>query len=184
MKQMMIDIETLGTGPAACVISVGVVAFSQTGVIDSQGWAIRPADWHGDIDGGTVQWWMKQNEAARTYSFNGEEKDISVALALGEFIRAHDIKECWANDPDFDIVIMKSWWSRVASRNHLNTGPFPIKYNGSRSFRTIKGEADRLGIAYGHVYNPATVAHHPVDDAANQARVVNFIRNQIVRAEK
>jgi len=184
MKQMMIDIETLGTSPSACVISVGVVAFSEQAIIDSAGWAIRSQDWHGDMDGSTIQWWMKQNEAAREYSFNGENKDIVVAMELAEFIRRHEVSECWANDPDFDIVIMKSWWSRVSSRNHLNTGPFPIKYNGGRSFRTIKGEADRLGIAYSHMYGSNTVAHHPVDDAANQARVVNFIRNQIVRVEK
>lgn len=185
MNSAMLDIETLGTGSDSAVISVGLVAFSEdAGIIASTGWAIRPEDWHGHIDPKTVKWWMSQNEAAQHFSFGGVTQDYFVAQAIASFVHIHKIEEVWANDPDFDVVILKNWWSRVAATHTVAAGFWPFKYNQSRSFRTITAEAKRLGINYDHIYDHKTVAHNPIDDAANQARVVNWIRAHLVKAER
>jgi len=182
MKSIMIDLETLGTAPDAAVISLGVVAFDlDKGVIASAGWGIKASDWHGKIDPATVQWWMGQSEAAREFSFKGYNPDVFVAQSLASFVANYGGDECWANDPDFDVVILRSWWERVAQKAAL--GRFPISYKHSRSYRTINAEAKRLGIDAHHIYDVASVAHNPIDDAANQARVVNYIRTQLVAAQ-
>jgi 3' exoribonuclease, RNase T-like len=183
MKSIMLDLETLGTGVNATVISVGVVAFDpDEGVIASAGWAIRSEDWHGEMDASTVKWWMKQNEAAQAYSFSGTWTAEDVAVRFADFRSIWGGDECWANDPDFDVVLLKTWWARTQARSKLTLPRFPIKYNEGRSVRTMRAEANRLGISTDHVYSPSSVAHNPIDDAANQARLVNFIRNQLVRA--
>jgi hypothetical protein len=183
VKSIMVDLETLGTGVNSCIISIGVVAFdADKGVLASEGWAIRHQDWHGKKDPDTIKWWMKQNEAAQDYSFGGTTTALTAANGFRDFHAAWGGDECWANDPDFDIVLLKQWWSRIVAETGWSLGKFPIRYNEGRSFRTLTGEAKRLGIDYSHIYGSATVAHHPVDDAVNQARVVNYIRNQLVKA--
>lgn len=187
MKSLMLDLETLDTGPDAAVISIGVCAFDQDrGIIASDGWAIRPDDWHGVKNPNTIVWWSKQNECARDYSFNGKTPAIFAALKLKEFIATYGSSdaecEAWANDPDFDIVILRNWWQRVEKDEGTSLGRFPIHYRSSRSCRTIYAEAKRLGIYYDAAYSMASVAHNPVDDACNQARAVIQIRNNLVGA--
>lgn len=177
MKSIMVDIETLATSPDAAVISIGVCAFDgDRGVIASDGWAISARDWHGEIDPQTVQWWSKQNEAAREFSFNGSAPAMDVAAAFSAFCSQYSGDECWANDPDFDLVILRKWWKRTRA-----PGNFPIHYREARSCRTIYAEGRRLGIMYdgwgGH-----SVAHHPQDDACCQARAVLAVRKHLIAA--
>lgn len=186
MKSLMTDVETLGTEPGSAIISIGICAFDQDqGIIASQGWAIRPSDWHGNIDPKTVQWWSKQNEAARDYSFNGTCPSLLAAQELFVFMNNYGGDELWANDPDFDVVLLKQWWLRVEHHHKFVLGNFPggpLRHRLPRSYRTIVAEGKRLGIPYDHAYNAASVAHNPVDDACNQARVVIAIRNHLTAA--
>lgn len=186
MKSLMVDVETLSVEVNACVISVGICAFDQDQKIyASEGWAIRAADWHGHIDPKTVQWWSKQNEAAREYSFNGVETSLNVAAALKLFMEKHGGDELWANDPDFDVTILKHWWERVEAHHKFHLGDFPggkLRHRLPRSYRTLVAEAKRLGIQYEDAYSMASVAHNPVDDACNQARVIIRIRNHLTAA--
>lgn len=186
MKSLMVDVETLGTEPGSCIISIGICAFSQDEtVIQSQGWAIAANDWHGDIDPKTVKWWMKQNEAAQDYSFNGNETSLNAALGFKDFMEQHGGDELWANDPDFDVNLLKQWWKRVETHHKYTLGPFPggpLRHRMPRSYRTLVAEAKRLGISYEHAFNMGSVAHNPVDDACNQARVIVAIRNNLIGA--
>lgn len=182
----MLDLETLSTKTHAAVISIGVCAFDQDQkVIASEGWAIRAADWHGHVDPKTVKWWMEQNEAARNYSFSGTTSSLDAALAYKNFVDQWGGDELWANDPDFDVTILKHWWERVQEHHRFILGDFPggpLRHRLPRSYRTIVAEAKRLGISTDHVFSPSSVAHNPVDDACNQARVVVHIRNHITAA--
>ena len=68
MSNLMLDIETLGTGPNSVILSIGAVEFDETGVISKFYEAIDPescTDWGLQIDARTVLWWMDQNDAAR-----------------------------------------------------------------------------------------------------------------------
>lgn len=186
MKSLMVDIESLSTGTQAAVISIGICAFDQDRkVYASEGWAIRAADWHGHIDPKTVKWWSEQNEAARNYSFNGTETSLNAALDLKAFMETHGGDELWANDPDFDVTILKHWWERVEHHHKFLLGNFPggpLRHRQPRSYRTLVAEAKRLGIPYEHTVSMTSVAHNPIDDACNQARVIVQIRNHITAA--
>jgi len=164
MKSVMVDIETLSTADDACVISIGLAAFDEHGVTRTLGIALDPKDWDGHINPTTVKWWMKQDEHAQQYSFNGKEKWQTATLLLQEFLA--DADEVWANSPQFDLTILKQWWGRHRS------DPFPVEYKAHRDCRTIFAEARRLGIELGDAYKMGTTAHNPVDDAANQARAI------------
>lgn len=186
MKSLMVDIETLDTEPGACIISIGICAFTQEdNVIASQGWAISDRDWHGTINPSTVKWWTKQNEAAREYSFNGSVTSLNAALELKAFMELYGGDELWANDPDFDVTLLKMWWKRVEHHHKYTLGNFPggpLRHRLPRSYRTLVAEATRLGIQYGGAFNHGSVAHNPVDDACNQARVIVRIRHNLVGA--
>jgi hypothetical protein len=187
MNSFMIDIETMSTNPEAAVISIGICAFNlEQKVVASDGWAIRSSDWHGEILPDTIKWWSQQNEAAREYSFYGHNTSLQAAVQLKQFFEQHRgagaIEECWANDPDFDLVILKRWWLRTEQIHKHTLGPFPIGFRASRSCRTMFDEAKRLGIDYNGAYGHATVAHNPIDDACNQARAVIQIRNNLIGA--
>ncbi len=186
MKSLMVDVETLDTEPGACIISIGICAFTQEErVIASQGWAISDKDWHGTINPSTVKWWNKQNEAAREYSFNGSVSSLNAALELKAFMELYGGDELWANDPDFDVTLLKMWWKRVEQHHKFLLGPFPggpLRHRLPRSYRTLVAEAKRLGIQYDDAFNMGSVAHNPVDDACNQARVIVQIRHNLVGA--
>lgn len=175
MKHAMIDIETLGTKPTSAVISLGVAIFDDKEVIETYGEAIDPAKFRGDIDPKTIAWWMQQGDEARAFSFGGKADPFNVAFNLKTLLAKHEVFEVWANDPDFDIVILRNWWEEISA-----AGKFPIGYKQPRAFRTIVGECRALD------YDPwkesgMFVAHNPIDDAGAQARVViaarRFLRN-------
>ncbi len=168
----MLDLEALSARHDAAIISIGLVKFDQAGVIDSAGWAFDLNKVTGHIDPGTVRWWMDQNEAAREFSFKGKEDPHQVAQHVKMFLAGTD--EVWANDPDFDHVILKSWWNALTPK----VGPFPIHHRAARSFRTLMAEARACSIdvesAFQHM-----VAHNPIDDAAAQARAVILVRKAL-----
>ena len=184
MNHAMIDCETLSLEPTACVISIGVAIFNDSEVIDSDGWAIDPRWWHGHIDPGTVAWWADPDrDGARELSFTGKHTDFDAAFYLKTFLAKHNADEMWANDPEFDMVVLKQWWKRIGynqvpGRAAQTAGDFPMHYKKSRSYRTINAEAQRLGHdTRAHWGN--CIAHNPVEDAVSQARVVVAARKML-----
>jgi hypothetical protein len=180
----MIDLETLSLDPNATVISMGAAIFNDEQVVESGGWAIDPRWWHGHIEPTTLAWWAHPDrDASREFSFAGNMTDFDVAFHLKTFLAQHNVDEIWANDPEFDLVVLKQWWKRVGhfqvpGRATQTGGDYPINYKKSRSFRTIMAEAERLG----HDMNDARgmyVAHNPIDDAVSQARAVIAARKAI-----
>lgn len=160
----MIDIETLSTSKHAAVLSIGVAVFDDTQVIDTNGWAVEMAalEGHGHILPSTLSWWMQQSEAAREFSFQGKCHPISMATELRPYIA--DADEVWANDPDFDCVILQNWWERMPRLN-----AWPVSFRKYRSVRTMMMLAKRYYIGTDHIWTGATT-HNPIDDAACQAR--------------
>jgi 3'-5' exoribonuclease Rv2179c-like domain len=170
MKQVMIDIETLSTNKHAAILSVGVAVFATEGaaagqIIDTNGWAVdMNAIGGGHIDPGTLAWWMKQDESARQFSFGGTHHPISIASELRPYIA--DADEVWANDPDFDLVILQHWWERMERLN-----AWPVSFRKYRSVRTMTAMAKRYYVETSHVWQGKT-AHNPIEDACGQARAV------------
>lgn len=167
MKRVMVDIETLSTDKHAAVLSIGVAVFSDTEVLVTDGWAMDMRDIDGHINPSTVAWWMKQDESAREFSFTGKHHPTSIASSLRSYLA--DANEVWANDPDFDLVILQNWWERMSAK--LDLGRWPVSFGKYRSMRTMKSLATRYYIDTSHVWSGKT-AHNPIDDATCQARAV------------
>jgi 3' exoribonuclease, RNase T-like len=166
IKRVMVDVETLSSRSDAAIISIGVARFDESGVLDTAGWALKESEVRGHIDPQTIYWWMKKSQAAKGFSFGGEEMAVNAAVGFRSFIE-QGCDELWANDPEFDCVIMRHWWDLTTQRQAL--GPFPVSFRASRSFRTLKalthGRVDITDCYTG-------IAHNPIDDAAMQARAV------------
>lgn len=172
MISAMLDLETLSTRHDAAIISIGLVKFDSNGVVDSAGWALDLSKVTGHIDPSTVAWWMGQGSFAQEFSFKGKEDPHLVAQHVKTFLAGCD--EVWANDPDFDHVILKSWWASLTPK----PGPFPIHHRAARSFRTLMAEARACSIDTAAAF-AGIVAHNPIDDAAAQARAVIQVRKAL-----
>lgn len=161
----MLDLETLSSKSDAAIISIGVARFDSGGVLDTEGWALDDSQVFGHIDPQTVYWWMKQSDAAKAYSFSGKAKPLDVAQGLIKFLGG--CTELWANDPDFDVVIIRNWWDHWQNI-YPQMGKFPVSFRASRSCRTLRALAPDCDVSMCYT----GVAHNPVEDAAMQARAV------------
>ncbi len=169
-RRGMIDIETLSSQSDACVISIGLVGFNDTEILHATSFAIHIDDWHGHIDPRTVKWWMDQSAEAQRFSFkNGNPVDATQARTrLIDFARDYCQDECWANGPQFDLVVLRNWWRRVTESDS-----FPIHYRTYRDCRTIWTAAREKGADIDSAWqHPGLIPHDPKSDAEAQARAV------------
>ena len=162
-KHIMCDLETLGTGPNAAVLSVALVVFEDYDkrfrTVDSYYGKTNKKTITGDIDADTVMWWMEQSDAARSElrTDSSTSPEYKVAHDVSEFLRAHSDALLWGNGASFDNVILRSLLKR-------NNKDWPIKYSDDRCYRTLKAmftEVDRP------VFRGTN--HNAWDDAVNQA---------------
>jgi hypothetical protein len=161
-----VDIETLATSNDAAVIAIGVAFFNADGVIEKFDFPIMPDDWIGKIDNDTVSWWMQQSDAARRATFGGSYTAGGAAALITNLFGIHSPKTVWANDPDFDLTILRTWWA--ALKPHAGAQP-PFHFRQHRSYRTIKDLASRAGFVYSPVSEGESTRHRAGDDAARQA---------------
>ena len=163
MKNVMIDLETLGTKPGSVILSIGAVKFGKEGLGDEFYAAIEldSATRSGlTIDASTVAWWMDQSEEARKVFTESPRDPLFAALKnLQTYLRKgcteSDVK-IWGNGADFDNVLL------AAAYDVVNL-PVPWKFYNNRCYRTMKSmsavpKPDREG-----------VHHNALDDAKYQA---------------
>lgn len=184
MKAAMVDIETLSTRHDAAVLSMGLVAFNETEILHSESIRLDMTKLYGHIDPATLKWWDSQPQAARDYSFGGSTSHEAAAGKFKTFIEQWGKDEVWANSPQFDLTILKSWWDHMPTFTHPTHRPgvWPIHYRTHRDCRTMFNEARRLNIKIDSAWKLDSVAHNPVDDAANQARAIIMIRQRLFPA--
>lgn len=91
MKDVSIDLETLGIGNDAMILSIGAVKFDpRTGEFGEPFYALIDTldtkHGGGSIDISTVHWWMNQSEEARNALFSPDMNDTRINLfqALAE----------------------------------------------------------------------------------------------------
>jgi hypothetical protein len=191
VNKLMIDLETLGTSRIdAPVVAIGVAVFNDEQVIHTAGWNIAPP-WSGSPDSRTILWWMSQSKEAQQATFATEGRVLPY-LAWNEFmaiVHQFEPKTVWANDPDFDVVLLQNWLAREQARppgpGHVFApaplGAWPFQYNQYRAYRTLReiagevGWTDEMNGAARGMY----VAHNPIEDAASQARAVIAMRRFI-----
>jgi exodeoxyribonuclease VIII len=164
MRDVMLDLETMGSGPNAAIVAIGAVAF------DIEARAIGPkfyslvdlttaVECGGVMDAATVLWWVQQKEAARIALVGDAATHIRAALAnfaswLAESIDAEP--RIWGNGAAFDNVILASAYRNAGQRQ-------PWKHWNDCCYRTVKA-------LYPAVKLERVGTHHiAVDDAESQA---------------
>lgn len=180
--ELMFDLETLDIKPMAVVLSLGAVTFERDGTIHDRFYRILKLQ--EQLDHGrttseeTLLWWMRQDPTARAEAFNPVRCPVPRALCeFSDFVANYNDPEAgkqgitrfWANDPDFDGVILKS----LADTYGVGV---PWGYNQLRAQRTI---VDESGL-YVKGFNPAVpiagLAYMPVYDCEFQVAVVTECR--------
>lgn len=141
MDSVMIDLETMGTGPNAAVIQIGAIVFnSKTGhakpdLFEVDVDLISALMAGGEVDGRTVRWWQDQGgpELKRP-------KEVRVALRdLASWFKKYpDLKRVWAQGPSFDVAILEGYYRRAGI-------PIPWGYSMPRDTRTVYDLAKERG---------------------------------------
>lgn len=180
---IMLDLETFGTTVGSSILSVGAVAF--TVLID--GSAQVTGEFYSVVsrkscraiglveDPGTLDWWQRQDEKARTVLRQCEMlvADTALPTVLSEFATfvtamgsSTSPATVWGNGADFDNALLQ----HAASRCGL---PPLWGHRQNRCYRTLKTLIpdffeDKLTLPQ-PVEPEGHIAHHAVHDARVQA---------------
>jgi exodeoxyribonuclease VIII len=169
MFEIMLDLETMGTGPNAAIVAIGAAAFCphERRVLGESFYmpvALASAVQGGGVmDVGTVQWWLQQGPEARAL-FGKEAEAMHINEALINFsiwaanVAGTDPKKVkvWGNGADFDNVILSSAYKRAGMIQPWGTF-------SNRCYRTIKSLYPEVTMERSGTH------HHARDDAISQA---------------
>lgn len=172
MQDVMIDLETFGTGTNALILSIGAQAFKlETQLMYPQRAIhlkidVEDAQRCGQvIDASTVMWWMKQSDAARGHLTIGYHHGLRDALnAFSDWLKAYGPNLVWGNGATFDISILTDAYNLLGIE-------VPWKFRDVRDMRTIVDMATRLGIAVPYV--KPVIEHDAQSDATAQVLWIN-----------
>ena len=141
-KEIMIDLETLGTKPDSVILSIAAVKFDAFDDYESR--AISPAelptlnllvdiDSQQDrtVDNSTLDWWSKQDPSVQQKVFCPDGR-VSFVNALDQLHRFvwNSGGRIWAQGTHFDITILEHAY-RSLDR------PYPWQYWQARDSRTV-----------------------------------------------
>jgi hypothetical protein len=166
MRDVMIDLETLGTRAGCVVLSIGAVAFDAvSGELGKEFYCVvstescQEAGLHVDSD--TVAWWSKQSEEARAVLYQAEESGLPLIMALTnftEYLSQFNLGSVriWGNGADFDNPILIACYAAVYKKAPWSP------WNG-RCYRTLKNLVKGPKLVRQGTY------HNALDDAKTQA---------------
>lgn len=167
LRDLMIDIETMGTDTDAAIISIGAVRFDlETG--DVGAFAHEPVNLHTSvdvgmkIDPGTVLWWLRQSrEAQDSWNVDSPKSLVSGLSVLSTLAKMEGgVYQVWANAPTFDCAILRTAFTKTGIT-------VPWKYYSERCVRTLIGLASEVGFDKQSVKRQGT-AHSALDDCYHQ----------------
>lgn len=160
MKDVMLDLETLGNGKNKCVCQIGACYFDRdTGEIGETLKINVDARSHvkhgGELDPDTVYWWLSQDKAAQQSILAEPKVDVVEAFTqLNEFLAP--AKAIWSH-ATFDFVTIQETFKQ------LNIKP-KFHYRVARDLRTIV-DAGKVSISK-HIR--VGVHHDALDDCRFQ----------------
>lgn len=157
----MIDIETLGTGQDAVILSIGVVGFDpHTGVVNEDDKLYLRVDWKTQdgrkIDTNTLDWWLSQNREVMDETMSGS---ISLSYALAQlslFLPRGTMKGVWCNGANFDFGILSHAYKQIGEIA-------PWKYSQEFCMRSLRRLIDMPE------FSRTGNHHNALDDAVWQA---------------
>ena len=155
------DLETLGIGPEALVLSIGAIRFDRkTGQLGPEFYRLIHLNGlgaSGVIDASTVVWWMGQNAQAQADIFGKDRPRHSLPEALKDFRLFCEGAETYWQRGDKDA----EWLGNAYKRCGVEA---PWKFWQLRDQRTVSVE-------FGHLVAKAErgTAHNALADAKAQA---------------
>lgn len=167
MRDLMIDLETLGVEPGCVILSIGATDgktnFSvHIDVEDSvkQGLVIEPR---------TTMWWMTQDDAARKLI---SEPGTPLQSALTMFNKAFNWKDTrvWCNGAAFDFPILKAAMTACDMK-------LPWAYYNEMDFRTLKNLVSKD--TFSKLQVKPKVAHDGLEDAKAQLATLNNLLDHL-----
>ncbi|WP_241597421.1 3'-5' exonuclease [Rosenbergiella epipactidis] len=181
MKQLMVDIETMGTSPVSPILTIGAVFFEpSTGEIGPQFYQV--ATLRSEMDNGavpdadTIMWWMQQSEQARSALAAKASAINEVLTDLSSFALYHapaKFIQVWGNGASFDNVLLRDAYRRA------QIPPFWNFWN-DRDVRTIVDLGRQLGFDPKRDMPFTGEQHNALDDAIHQAKYVSAIWQMLV----
>lgn len=177
MRNIMLDLETLGTQPGCVVLSIGAVEFDLKGITGSFHAHIDVKSSHKaglTVDPSTVMWWLDQSKEAQNALLCAETVSLQDALEAFSDTFEWDNTQIWANGAAFDFPILEAAY-RV-------TGcAVPWQFWNQRDYRTLKGLVSKE--VFNSLRVPPDVAHDALADAKSQAltaiAILNFIKGDV-----
>lgn len=184
MSDVLVDLETFGTGPEAVIAAIGAVRFNTIDQNKIEEQFYLPIDVQScidigmKVDGATIMWWLQQSEAARE-ALTKPRLSYPIKLALEAFQRWYgDAKHIWSRGSDFDTVVLKSAFRLCGMKE-------PWGYKDARCVRTLEQMADL------EKETSIGVEHYALHDAISHAlqvqkatRILKLRRNAEVREKE
>lgn len=180
-EHLMVDIETMATTYDASIVTIGACTFDPFAGEEqdiSETFLTRISltsneEWGRRIEAGTVEWWLKQSTEAQMGLFDGHVTNLKQGLVTFRQWFQHETRNrpslCWANDPDFDVVILRTAYADCGEM-------WPLHFSCNRSMRTAGQMAYPVHAERKKVIDAIReyvgVHHRADDDAIAQARFV------------
>jgi hypothetical protein len=133
MKDVMLDLETLGNGKNKCIVQIGACYFDrETGDIGETFKVNVDARSHvkhgGELDPDTVYWWLSQSKEAQNSITADPKIDIVEAFnSLNDFLKP--AKAIWSH-ATFDFVTVQETFKQLSIKPLFH-------YRVARDLRTI-----------------------------------------------
>ncbi|UIN08439.1 3'-5' exoribonuclease [Yersinia ruckeri] len=183
MKNLMIDLETMGNKPNAPIVAIGAVFFEPaTGEIGAEFYTAVDLESEMSLgaiaDASTILWWLTQSSESRSAIAYDPTPIRAALLNLNQFAAEHchtRYLHVWGNGAAFDNVILRSAYERCQLQ------PCWSWFN-DLDVRTIV----KLGRAIG--FDPKRdmpfdgERHNALADALHQARYVSAIYQKLIPA--
>lgn len=178
---MMIDLETMGLGPAPAIIQIGAVLFQPTMAFGDGGdIAVYPQSFKRTIslqssllagasmDASTLDWWKSQSEDAKNSVCESTVSLRQALLDFSEFYSEYDVDHIWSHGAASDVPWLEASFKLLGLEA-------PWRHTKVRDTRTVFWMAEMTDWERGEWKG---VAHDALDDARRQAAdVVSALRH-------
>lgn len=180
---IVVDIETMGTGDDCRIVSIGALIFNRAGDVLKDDlprleiFLDHDAQIDRKVDPSTMRWWEKTaGEEARKKAFSTEIERVPLEEALGmlrSFYNKNRPDLSWACAPDFDMGILDHAYRSFGSK-------YPTPFYRYSDVRTLEnfvfGSNQRKPGGLAHI---GGLAHDALDDCIMEARVIQLAYRKI-----
>jgi hypothetical protein len=178
LQDVMLDLETMGTGHLAPIMSIGAVKFDlKSGRTDGELYfnvSLKDCMDQGmKPDASTIEWWLNQSQDARKHLFDPEPVSLEYALS-----RLYDFcKDCfvWGNGATFDNRLVLEAFDLIGMKPSW-------KFYQDMDVRTLVRIGKLLGIDYKDVVFDGVkyTKHTALADSKHQVAYCHYIYDKLI----